>query len=103
MPNSARSARQRPVNPIFNERSVLMKLVTFSLSGSMPAIGIVVDGGIVQIAKHIADAPADMLGLIAAWPGFRIRLQQLEANTRADVALDAVTLLAPVPRPPKML
>jgi len=80
-----------------------MKLVTFSLSGSSPTVGVVVDSGIVQISKHMIDAPADMLGLIAAWPAFKDRLQELAGNTRADFALDAVTLLAPVPRPPKML
>lgn len=80
-----------------------MKLVTYSLPGGLPAIGVVVDGGIIQISKHIPDAPADMIGLIDAWPALRQRLQHLTANTRADVALDAVTLLAPVPRPPKML
>jgi 2-keto-4-pentenoate hydratase/2-oxohepta-3-ene-1,7-dioic acid hydratase in catechol pathway len=80
-----------------------MKLVTYSLPGGLPAIGVVVDGGIIQISRHIPDAPADMIGLIDAWPALRQRLQHLTANTRADVALDAVTLLAPVPRPPKML
>jgi 2-keto-4-pentenoate hydratase/2-oxohepta-3-ene-1,7-dioic acid hydratase in catechol pathway len=80
-----------------------MRLVTFSPPDGVPALGVVVDGGIVQISKHIADAPADMIGLIGAWPAFRDRLEALAANTHADVALDAVTLLAPVPRPPKML
>ncbi|WP_158935587.1 fumarylacetoacetate hydrolase family protein [Burkholderia sp. S171] len=80
-----------------------MKLVTFSVSGRAPSTGLVVKSGIVSLAKHIADAPPDMIGLISAWPDFRSRLQQLEANTRADVSLDAVTLLAPVPRPGKIL
>lgn len=80
-----------------------MKLVTFLLPGDEPATGVVVDGGIVRIAKHIADAPADMTGLIEAWPSFGERVRQLASNTRADIALDEVTLLAPVLRPPKIL
>lgn len=80
-----------------------MKLVTFSVSGSAPSTGLVVKDGIVSLAKHVADAPADMIGLISAWPDFRSRLMQLGANTQADVALDSVTLLAPVPRPGKIL
>jgi len=80
-----------------------MKLVTFCLPGGRPEIGALVDGGIVQISKHIADAPAGMIGLIETWPTFSDRLQALTANGRADHALDAVTLLAPVPRPPKIL
>ncbi|WGS55135.1 fumarylacetoacetate hydrolase family protein (plasmid) [Paraburkholderia sp. D15] len=80
-----------------------MKLVTFLLPGDVPATGVVVDDGIVRIAKHIADAPADMTGLIEAWPSFSERVRQLASNTRADIALDEVTLLAPVLRPPKIL
>jgi 2-keto-4-pentenoate hydratase/2-oxohepta-3-ene-1,7-dioic acid hydratase in catechol pathway len=80
-----------------------MKLVTYSQAGSVPAVGLVVAGGIIQISKHVADAPADMIGLISAWPTFEERLQHLATTTRADVSLDAVELLAPVPRPPKML
>ncbi|HZZ13367.1 MAG TPA: fumarylacetoacetate hydrolase family protein [Paraburkholderia sp.] len=80
-----------------------MKLVTFSLPGGGPQTGIVVDGGVVQISKHIADAPIDMIGLIDAWPAFSERLQALEKNGHADHALDTVTLLAPVPRPSKIL
>jgi 2-keto-4-pentenoate hydratase/2-oxohepta-3-ene-1,7-dioic acid hydratase in catechol pathway len=80
-----------------------MKLVTFCLPGGGPETGIVVDGGILQISKHIADAPAGMIGLIDAWPSFRDRLQALTANGRGDHALDAATLLAPVPRPSKIL
>ena len=39
-----------------------MKLVTYSLAGSVPALGVVVDGGIIQISKRLPDAPADMIG-----------------------------------------
>ncbi|HZZ13242.1 MAG TPA: fumarylacetoacetate hydrolase family protein [Paraburkholderia sp.] len=80
-----------------------MKLVTFCLPGGKPQTGIAVDGGIVQISKHIADAPAGMIELVDAWPAFSERLQALSTNGRADHARDAVTLLAPVPRPSKIL
>ncbi|HZZ11499.1 MAG TPA: fumarylacetoacetate hydrolase family protein, partial [Paraburkholderia sp.] len=65
--------------------------------------GIVVDGGVVQISKHIAEAPASMIELIEAWSAFSERLHALSKNGRADHPLDAVTLLAPVPRPSKIL
>jgi len=80
-----------------------MKLVTFSLQGGSPETGIVVDDGVVQISKHIAEAPAGMIALIDAWQAFSERLQALSTNGRADHAIDAVTLLAPVPRPSKIL
>ncbi|NMM04210.1 fumarylacetoacetate hydrolase family protein [Paraburkholderia sp. RP-4-7] len=80
-----------------------MKLVTFSLPDGSPETGIVVDGGVVQISKHIAEAPAGMIGLIDAWPAFSDRLHALMRNGHADHALDVVTLLAPVPRPSKIL
>lgn len=80
-----------------------MKLVTFSLPDGSTETGIVVDGGVVQISKHIAEAPAGMIGIIDAWPTFSERLHALSTNGRADHTLDAVTLLAPVPRPSKIL
>jgi 2-keto-4-pentenoate hydratase/2-oxohepta-3-ene-1,7-dioic acid hydratase in catechol pathway len=80
-----------------------MKLVTFCLPDGRPEIGALVDGGIMQISKHLADAPNNMIGLIEGWSAFRDRLQALTASAPVDHVLDAVTLLAPVPRPPKIL
>ncbi|SAL67083.1 fumarylacetoacetate hydrolase family protein [Caballeronia humi] len=80
-----------------------MKLVTFCLPDGRPEIGALVDGGIMQISKHLADAPNYMIGLIEGWSAFRDRLQALTASAPVDHVLDAVTLLAPVPRPPKIL
>jgi 2-keto-4-pentenoate hydratase/2-oxohepta-3-ene-1,7-dioic acid hydratase in catechol pathway len=80
-----------------------MKLVTFSTAGSAPATGLAVDGGVIDIAKHLPDAPRDMIALIDAWPAWRERLASLVASREADISFDAVTLLAPVPRPGKIL
>ncbi len=80
-----------------------MKLVTFSVAGKAPGPGLVVEGGVIDIGRHLADAPRDMTALIAAWPAWRERLASLAASRPADHALDATRLLAPVPRPGKIL
>jgi 2-keto-4-pentenoate hydratase/2-oxohepta-3-ene-1,7-dioic acid hydratase in catechol pathway len=80
-----------------------MKLVTFSTAGNAPAIGLAVDRGVIEIDRHLVDAPRDMIALIASWSAWRERLGSLAASRTADVAFDAATLLAPVPRPGKLL
>jgi 2-keto-4-pentenoate hydratase/2-oxohepta-3-ene-1,7-dioic acid hydratase in catechol pathway len=80
-----------------------MKLVTFNTSDGAASVGLVVGDGVIQVSAHIADAPRDMIGLIAEWPAFRDRLQQLADTQPVDFPLDAVTLFAPVPRPGKIL
>ena len=79
-----------------------MKLATFKTAGSNPRIGIVVADGIVDVSSHLPDAPADMIGLMAAWPTLQAKLAAL-VSRKADFPLAAVTLLAPVPRPGKIL
>jgi 2-keto-4-pentenoate hydratase/2-oxohepta-3-ene-1,7-dioic acid hydratase in catechol pathway len=80
-----------------------MKLVTFSAEGATAAIGLVVDSGVIDIARHLPEAPREMIALIDAWPEWRERLATLAGSRRADVALEEVTLLAPVKRPGKIL
>lgn len=80
-----------------------MKLVTFQTSGSEPRIGLVVPDGIVDLARHVPDLPADMIGLITAWPRFKAPLEAIAAKQGADMPIEAVTLLAPVTRPGKIL
>ncbi|WP_322060170.1 fumarylacetoacetate hydrolase family protein [Paraburkholderia sp. J63] len=80
-----------------------MKLVTFIAGSNAPAAGLAVDGGIVDIGRHLPDAPRDTIALIEAWPALRERLASLDASQPADIGFDAVTLLAPVPRPGKIL
>lgn len=80
-----------------------MKLVTFSAAGTAHATGIAVDGGVIDIGRHLSDAPRDMIALIGAWPAWHERLRQLATTKAADYPLEAVTLDAPVPRPGKIL
>jgi 2-keto-4-pentenoate hydratase/2-oxohepta-3-ene-1,7-dioic acid hydratase in catechol pathway len=89
--------RKKPI------KGVEMKLATFQTAGSRPRPGIVVADGIIDLSLHLADAPTDMIGLIEAWPLLKAKLDSLAAGQKADFPLSAVTLLAPVPRPGKIL
>ncbi|ABE36922.1 Putative fumarylacetoacetate (FAA) hydrolase [Paraburkholderia xenovorans LB400] len=84
-------------------RRVAVKLVTFGIPGAASLLGIASANGIIQVSAHIPDAPRDMIGLIGAWPAFQNRLQRLPETTEADFAFDHVSLLAPIPRPGKIL
>ena len=78
-----------------------MKLATFD-AGSGPRIGVVVDGGIVDLGTVNPRLPATMMALIAAWDDVKGDVSEA-AKTAPHHALDAVTLLAPVPRPGKAM
>lgn len=41
-----------------------MKLISFSTGGSAARIGLVVNDGVIDVAKHIAGAPTDMIALM---------------------------------------
>ena len=78
-----------------------MKLVTFTESNST-RVGLAVDGGVVDLSKVDASLPRDMVALMAAWP--KVKGAVAAATSRkADFALTAVTLQAPVPRPGKVM
>jgi 2-keto-4-pentenoate hydratase/2-oxohepta-3-ene-1,7-dioic acid hydratase in catechol pathway len=72
---------------------VTMKLVTFSLNGSAPSVGIVEGDQVVPVLGF-----ADMCGAIAAGQS-----AIAAANKGTPVALSAVKLHAPIPRPPKVV
>jgi 2-keto-4-pentenoate hydratase/2-oxohepta-3-ene-1,7-dioic acid hydratase in catechol pathway len=80
-----------------------MKLVTFRTGDHALAAGLAVDGGVIDIGRHLPDAPRDTIALIEAWPFWRERMAALDATQPADIDFQAVTLLAPVPRPGKIL
>ena len=81
-----------------------MKLATFQTPGTRPRIGLVVSDGIVDLSLHLhGSPPADMTSLIEAWPTFRAQLEFIETNRGADLPLESASLLAPVPRPGKIL
>lgn len=78
-----------------------MKLATFTL-GSGPRLGLVLDDGLVNLSARLSDLPTDMIGLITHWDGWRERVAALQ-QASVDHALATVKLLAPVPRPGKIL
>lgn len=76
-----------------------MKLVTFRHEGVR--IGAVKDGGIVDLSdRHMA---RDMVGLIAAWHDVKDHVERIVAHETPHIALKDVELLAPVPRPQKVM
>lgn len=79
-----------------------MKLVSFSTSGSPARIGLVVNEGVIDVAKHISDSPLDMLDLIDRWPVFADKFEALASGGKSDISLENVSLLAPVARPGKI-
>lgn len=80
-----------------------MKLCTFQAQSAAPVIGLVVDEHIIPIADHFSAAPSSMIDLITDWANWQAPLQQLAASGAAGIPVDQVTLLAPVPRPGKIL
>lgn len=80
-----------------------MKLCTFRVQTGVTALGVVVGDRVIRIADHLSTAPRNMIGLITEWAGWREPLQQLINSGVPGIPLDQVTLLAPVPRPGKIL
>jgi ureidoglycolate lyase len=78
-----------------------MKLVTY-VAGAGPRLGAVRGEDVIDVARHVAGAPGDMIGLIRQWNTVRARLEQALAG-RADQSLASVRLRAPIIRPGKIL
>ncbi len=78
-----------------------MKLVTYTTAVG-PRLGTVVDGGIVDVSRHVAGSPGDMIALIRQWDTLRPRLEQASAG-RADQPLASAKLRSPILRPGKIL
>jgi 2-keto-4-pentenoate hydratase/2-oxohepta-3-ene-1,7-dioic acid hydratase in catechol pathway len=79
-----------------------MKLVTFQTDNSVPSIGLVVPTGIVDLSKHLQPSAVSMTTLMEGWASYRPTLERLSSSP-ADLPLETATLLAPVPRPGKIL
>jgi 2-keto-4-pentenoate hydratase/2-oxohepta-3-ene-1,7-dioic acid hydratase in catechol pathway len=79
-----------------------MKLLTFERDGA-EHIGIGKDDGIIDLTAADASLPRDMMGLMAEWPHLADRLRKIENETAPHVAMSEVRVLAPVPRPQKIL
>ncbi|WP_439815006.1 fumarylacetoacetate hydrolase family protein [Zavarzinia sp. CC-PAN008] len=78
-----------------------MKLATF-LDEGHEHVGLVVGGGLVALDRVAPALPRTMIDLIAAWPQVRDAVAQA-ATAAPTHRLDHVRLLAPVPRPRKMM
>lgn len=82
-----------------------MKLVTFAHHGQTRLGALTADDHIVDLNRADPQIPADMLAFLAAGDGARILAQRalVEAPATAVVARGAVSLLAPIPRPGKII
>jgi len=78
-----------------------MKLVTFTYQG-VSRVGAVVDNTVVDSSGQ-AGVPQTMLEFLAAGPSALDALQQLIDSQQQRIALSAVKLMAPIPRPGKFL
>ena len=83
-----------------------MRLVTFVASGEARA-GALLDAGIVDLNRADPELPPSVLGLIQGGPGTieraRRAAQQADSTSAVIQPLDSVKLLAPIPRPPKIV
>ncbi|MHC4740374.1 MAG: fumarylacetoacetate hydrolase family protein [Planctomycetota bacterium] len=81
-----------------------MKLVTFSQDASIRP-GILIDGGIIDIVSFWGDsnAPRSIKEILTRGPSCMERLAELAESAKASISLDSVKLLAPIPRPGKIL
>jgi len=78
-----------------------MKLVTFTYQG-VSRVGAVVDNAVVDSLGQTG-VPQTMLEFLAAGPSALDALQQLIDSQQQRIALSAVKLMAPIPRPGKFL
>lgn len=79
-----------------------MKLVTFS-AGRGNEVGVVKDGRVLSVTRAAPQLVRDMQDLIARWTEVKAEVAKLESSSADWLALDSVTLRAPVLRPGKML
>ncbi|NYI42173.1 fumarylacetoacetate hydrolase family protein [Demequina lutea] len=82
-----------------------MRLVTFE-AGRGARVGVLLDGGstVVDIAASVSGAPSTMIGLLAAGEaGLEMAQAAASAPTRMRMPRADVTLLAPIPRPGKIV
>ncbi len=80
-----------------------MKLCTFQTRSRTAVVGLVIGDQVVAIADHFEAAPGTMIDLIADWDNWQKPLAELAASGVSGTPIEAVTLLAPVPRPGKIL
>ena len=91
---------------ILNVTEELMRLVTFTHSNAAPRLGALIENdGVVDLQRCEPNLPGDMLAFLAAGQAAMDLARRALKAPAADMimALSAVTLLAPLARPGKML
>ena len=78
-----------------------MKLATYVLQGR-ESFGVVTDGGVCDIPAVWRDGPTGAIEAISAGRETLQRLAEL-GDSAKSIPLDQVRLLAPIPRPPKLI
>lgn len=80
-----------------------MKLVTFD-AGAGPEIGAVLDESrVAPLSRTAPRLATDMVDLIARWADVEPQARRIASEARETVALGSVRLLAPIPRPGKIM
>ena len=79
-----------------------MKLAAFQ-AGAASELGAVVDGHVIPISRAAPALPAEMIGLIAAWPVIENDVRAIVAAGAERFPLESVRLLAPIRRPGKIM
>ncbi len=77
-----------------------MKFVTFQRPGAPAEPGVLVGGGVIGLAES---GFADMIAVLAGGSAALARIEAIAMRGTGAVDLESVTLLAPVPRPPKVI
>src|SRR5437016_7489331 len=79
-----------------------MRFVTFRREGAKPEAGAIVQDRVVGLAGA---GFADLLAVLRGGTPARAKIENWIYNPPADAvaSLDSVTLLAPIPRPPKLI
>jgi ureidoglycolate lyase len=79
-----------------------MKLVRFASGVSPAAVGFLYEGRVFALADLVPDAPQDVLDVIADWDRLKPALERVVPDW-GGLPREAVRLLAPIPRPGKIL
>src|SRR5262245_42630656 len=77
-----------------------MKLVTFSSGVSQKQIGIMGPEGLIDVHRHLPDAPKTMMELAGSWDQWRSAFERI---SRYGESLPQAKFHAPIPRPGKIM
>jgi 2-keto-4-pentenoate hydratase/2-oxohepta-3-ene-1,7-dioic acid hydratase in catechol pathway len=80
-----------------------MKLVTMSVHGGPPEIGVVEGVSIVRVQRTLPRLASTMIDLIAEWDVAKEDMRQIVRQATDVVPMEAVRLLAPIERPKKIM